>query len=182
MNNAIIFGGSGGGGLLTMGNMLAQCALDCGKHVSNLPSYTGVKRGGFSSTLVAIDDNEILSPMAELVATFVAMDTIGYNKFIGSLEPGGILFYDSSRIPAESIVRTDIRAIAVPASDIAVELGVDNGANIIMLGVLVGVTGIVPSGMMAATIEKRFQNKSDNVRSMNALSFKRGLEIAKDFK
>lgn len=182
MKNAIIFGGSGGGGLLTMGNMLARCALDCGKHVSDLPSYTGVKRGGFSSTLVVIDDREILSPMAELVGVFVAMDIVGYKKFIDSLEPGGILFYDSSRIPAESVVRTDIKVIAVPASDIAAELGAGNGANIVMLGVLVGLTGIVPGDVMAATIDKTFRHKSEKVRDMNALSFRRGLEIAGDFK
>lgn len=182
MNNAIIFGGSGGGGLLTMGGMLAQCAVECGKHVSNLPSYTGVKRGGFSSTLVIIDDNEILSPMAELVSTFVAMDTVGYNKFISSLEPGGVLFYDSSRIPAESIVRDDIKVIAVPASDAAKELGSGTGANIVMLGVLNGIAGIVPSDMLAATVEKKFKNKSEAVRSMNASLFKRGLEIAESFK
>lgn len=180
MKNAIIFGGSGGGGLLTMGSMLAKCAIACGKHASDMPSYTGVKRGGFSSTLVAIDDAPILSPMAQYVPTFVAMDQVGYNKFIGSLEKGGTLFYDSSRIPAEEVTRDDIKVIALPTSDIAMEIGAPKSANIIMLSVLVAVTGIVPTNVLAEIIEAQFAKSSDKVRQMNAAAFKKGLELAAD--
>ena len=98
MKNAIIFSGSGGQGIMSMGIMLAQSAVESGKHAVYLPSYGAEQRGGSAKCVVIIDDEEIVSPMTKYAGTFVALSDTGYNKFIDELEPGGLLIYDSALV------------------------------------------------------------------------------------
>lgn len=80
MKNAIIFSGSGGQGIMSMGTMLAQSAVESGKHAIYLPSYGAEQRGGSAKCVVIIDDAEIVSPMAKYAGLFVAMSDMGYKN------------------------------------------------------------------------------------------------------
>ena len=63
-NERIIIAGFGGQGILTMGQLIAQAALDEGRQVSWLPSYGPAMRGGTANCNVIVDDDEIASPIA----------------------------------------------------------------------------------------------------------------------
>ena len=62
MKNAIIFTGSGGQGVMSMGIMLAQSAVESGRHAAYMPSYGPEQRGGSAKCTVIIDKDEIVSP------------------------------------------------------------------------------------------------------------------------
>lgn len=181
MKNALIFTGSGGQGIMSMGIMLAEAAVESGKHAVYMPSYGPEQRGGSAKCVVIIDDKEVLSPMAETGGVLVTMSALAYHKFLDELEPGGILIYDNTMIP-DKIERTDIKAVPVPAGDLALEIGSPKVANVIVDGVLLGMYGIVPPEDFQHSLDEKFASKSAEVRALNAKAFARGLELAKQYK
>lgn len=181
MKNAIIFVGSGGQGIMSMGTMLAQAAVESGKHAAYLPSYGPEQRGGSAKCTVIIDDCEIVSPMAKTGSVLVAMSRLAYDKFIGELEPGGLLIYDNTMITCE-IERKDIRLIPVPADDLANEVGSPRVANVLVDGVLIGMNGYVTPEEFQKSLNLKFARKSQAVRDLNAKAFNKGLELAMHYK
>ena len=172
MKNAIIFSGSGGQGIMSMGIMLAQSAVESGKHAVYLPSYGAEQRGGSAKCVVIIDDEEIVSPMTKYAGTFVALSDTGYNKFIDELEPGGLLIYDSALVTSK-IERDDITAVGIPAGDIALEVGSPKVANVI-----IGLMGIVSQETFQQSLDLKFAKKSEEVRALNRKALQAGIDYA----
>ena len=180
MKNAIIFSGSGGQGIMSMGTMLAQSAVESGKHAIYLPSYGAEQRGGSAKYVVIIDDAEIVSPMAKYAGLFVAMSDMGYKKFIDELEPAGTLICDSAMVTSK-IERDDINVISIPAGDMAVELGEPRAANTIVMGAIIGITGLVSREAMMDSLDRKFAAKPDKVRETNKRALDLGIEYAKKY-
>ena len=177
MKNAIIFTGSGGQGVMSMGITLAQSAVESGRHAAYMPSYGPEQRGGSAKCTVIIDTEEIVSPMAGSGGVLVAMNNTAYKKFIGELEPGGTLLYDSTLVTVP-IERTDITAIGIPADALALEVGSPRVANVIVIGALIALTGLVTPEEFQRSLDLKFAKKSDAVRAMNAEALKRGIAAA----
>lgn len=178
MKNAIIFSGSGGQGVMSMGIMLAQAAVESGRHAIYMPSYGPEQRGGSAKCTVIIDRDEIISPMAGSGGVLVAMNNMAYNKFINELEPGGTLIYDSAMLTAP-IERDDIKTVPVPAVDIALGLGSAKVANVVVIGALIGMTGIISADEFKKSLDIKFASKSEAVRALNHEALKKGMELAK---
>ena len=155
MKNAIIFTGSGGQGVMSMGIMLAQSAVESGRHAAYMPSYGPEQRGGSAKCTVIIDKDEIVSPMAGSGGVLVAMNNGAYKK------------------------RKDIRAIGIPADALALEVGSPKVANVIVIGALIALTGLVSPEEFQLSLDRKFAKKSDAVRAMNAEALKRGIAAAK---
>ena len=172
MKNAIIFSGSGGQGIMSMGIMLAQSAVESGKHAVYLPSYGAEQRGGSAKCVVIIDDEEIVSPMTKYAGTFVALSDTGYNKFIDELEPGGLLIYDSALVTSK-IERDDITAVGIPAGDIALEVGSPKVANVI-----IGLMGNVSQETFQQSMDLKFAKKSEEVRALNRKALQAGIDYS----
>ena len=172
MKNAIIFSGSGGQGIMSMGIMLAQSTVESGKHAVYLPSYGTEQCGGSAKCVVIIDDEEIVSLMTKYAGTFVALSDTGYNKFIDELEPGGLLIYDSALVTSK-IERDDITAVGIPAGDIALEVGSPKVANVI-----IGLMGIVSQETFQQSLDLKFAKKSEEVRALNRKALQAGIDYA----
>ena len=166
---------------MSMGMMLAQSAVDSGKHAVYMPSYGAEQRGGSAKCVVVIDDEEITSPMAQYGGVLIAMNDMSYEAFIHELESDGILIYDSS-VVTKDIDRTDIKAVPVPAGDLALEIGSTKIANVIMNGVLLGLYDIVSPDSFKKSLYVKFANKSDEVRKLNTIAFKTGFDLAQKYK
>lgn len=178
MKNAIIFSGSGGQGVMSMGIMLAQAAVESGRHAIYMPSYGPEQRGGSAKCTVIIDAEEIISPMAGSSGVLVAMNNMAYKKFISELEPGGTLIYDSAMVTVP-IERGDIKTVAVPAADIAIQVGSPKAANVVVIGTLIGMTGIITPEEFQKSLDLKFASKSETVRTLNREAFQRGLAVGR---
>lgn len=176
----IIFSGSGGQGIMSMGTMLAQAAIEAGKHAAYMPSYGPEQRGGTAKCVVIIDDEEIISPMAEIGDVLVAMSDQAYVKFASELKPGGTLLYDNA-VMKSSIDLDGADVIPVPAGDLAIKLGVPRAANVIVDGVLVGLTGIVSAEEFQHSLDQKFASKSSEIRNLNKKALDCGLELAHSY-
>ena len=123
------------------------------KHVSFLPSYGPEMRGGTSNCHVIVSDEPVGSPILNSATVVMAMNRPSMDKFESYLEPGGILLIDSSLINREP-VRKDIKVFAIPATQIASDMGNLAFANIVMLGKLIKETGVVSTENFERALKK----------------------------
>ena len=133
--------GSGGQGVMTLANVMGNAAMFQGFHATYLPAYGAAMRGGTANCTLTIADEEIASPVASAPDIVVALNQPSAVAFINRLIPGGKLIYNSS-IVEEIPLRKDIEVFAIPANDIAVELGNDRSANMVMLGAFAKLAGV----------------------------------------
>lgn len=141
MTKTMIFAGSGGQGIQFSGKQMAKTAMYCEMQVTFLPSYGPEMRGGTSNCTVVISDTEIGSPSVTNPDILVAMNLPSFDKFEPQIKSGGILVLDSTLIEKRS-QRTDITTLAIPATEMAVENGLEGFANVIILGQLIKATGL----------------------------------------
>ncbi len=176
MQNDVILAGFGGQGVLLIGKMLAYAGLNQGKNVSWLPSYGPEMRGGTANCTVVISDEPVRSPVIQSPSAVIAMNLPSLDKFEPTVKPGGLLLFNSSLISRDT-KRGDIRAIKVPANDIANELGNPKGANMVILGAYLGATGAVAPEEVEALIRKTFASRPKVVEA-NLQALKRGEELS----
>ncbi len=132
-NVNILLAGFGGQGILFAGKVMAYAGLIEEKEISWLPSYGPEMRGGTANCSVCISKEPIGSPLVINPNVLGVMNGPSYDKFINSVEPGGIVVIDSSLI-SQKCDRTDVSAFYVNATAIADEKGLHGLANMIILG------------------------------------------------
>lgn len=162
--------GFGGQGVLSAGVLLANCAIAAGQHATWLPSYGPEMRGGTANASVIISDEEIGSPLVDRPTTLLAMNGPSLEAFESTVEPGGLIVANSSLISATA-TRDDVRFVAIPATDMATELGFAGAANVIMLTVHALATGFPTLDVMRTIIPHTIKRKNlvdTNLRMIEA--------------
>jgi 2-oxoglutarate ferredoxin oxidoreductase subunit gamma len=133
--------GEGGQGMILAGIILAEAAaIYDNKNATQTQSYGPEARGGASKAEVVIDQGEIDHPEVILADVLVAMSQEACDKYAGNLKKDGILIVDQERVgrvPSSRAIRVPITRLAQESS------GKSITANVVALGVLVGLTGIV---------------------------------------
>jgi 2-oxoglutarate ferredoxin oxidoreductase subunit gamma len=146
--------GTGGQGMILAGIILAEAAaLGAGKNVAQTQSYGPEARGGASKAEVVIAKDEIDYPKVVRADLLLAMSQEACDKYGNAVDPDGWLVVDADLVkrvpPHQHTVRVPITRIAEE------EIGRKITANIVALGVLVGLTGIVPQAEVVAAVERR---------------------------
>lgn len=131
----IVFAGFGGQGVLFAGKVAAYAGLIENKEISWLPSYGPEMRGGTANCSVCISDNAIGSPLVTNPNVLVAMNLPSLEKFVDTVEPGGVIIIDSSLID-KKVERQDVTVYYVPSSALAEEEEVKGLSNMILVGKL----------------------------------------------
>lgn len=181
MKKSFVFSGSGGQGIMSAGIMLAQTAIEVDKHSTFLPEYGPEQRGGSAKCTVIISDDQIISPLPKKCDTLIAMNEQAYNKFSDDIKEGGLLLLNSSRVTS-GLDRTDVTVVAVPVDDVALELGNVKMANTVLIGALVGATGIVDKEAIAASLTAKFGKKKPEILELNLKALEMGIELGKAHK
>lgn len=179
MKTSFVFSGAGGQGIMSAGITLAQTAIDVGKHATYLPEYGPEQRGGSAKCTVVVSDDPIVSPLPRQCDNLIVMNEQAYEKFYEDLKPGGILLANANRVKAADD-RDDVKVILVPVDDIALELGNPKTANIVLLGVLTGATGIVTREVFVQSLNEKF-GKKPGALEMNIKALDKGIEIGKQY-
>lgn len=184
MHEEIIISGFGGQGALFAGQLLAYAGMDCGKHVTWIPSYGPEMRGGTAHCTVVISDEPIGSPLVRHPSAAIALNLPSLDKYEGLVKPQGLLIYNSSLIE-RSVYRTDVAVLAVPANKISEEETcalIDGGdvrlANVASLGTLLQATGILPLEVVEAALEHHLPARHQRWLEPNLRALRRGAAIA----
>ncbi|MGQ9490461.1 MAG: 2-oxoacid:acceptor oxidoreductase family protein [Anaerolineae bacterium] len=173
MHEEIIFSGFGGQGALFAGQLLAYAALDVGLHVTWIPSYGPEMRGGTAHCTVVVSDEPIGSPLVRRPASVVALNLPSFEKYEPLVKPGGLLVYNQSLIPTRP-GRTDIRYVAVPANEIAEELGNVRQANVVLLGAYLAASGLLPLQAVELALDNHLPERQRKFLESNKEALRRG--------
>jgi len=170
MSSKMFFAGSGGQGIMLMGQLVASAAIHENKETTFFPSYGPEMRGGTANCTVIVSDKPISSPLIFESDCVVAMNLPSMLKFEPTLKPGGVLLLNSSLVHQDE-KRSDIKVYKIPASDLAVELGDARVANIIMLGAFARTTDIMSQAGLEKIILDTFGSKSEALAELNKKAF-----------
>lgn len=179
MYQDVIIAGFGGQGVLLIGNVLAQAAMLVGQNVTFMPVYGVEMRGGTANCTVVISDEEIGSPVIHSPMSVIAMNQPSLVKFQPRLRPGGILVVNASLVESEQIFQAGEHiVVAIPANDIADELGTVKMANIVALGAWVQATAVLPFQSVRDVVVSLFASKGKKLIQANDQALVRGAEWA----
>jgi 2-oxoglutarate ferredoxin oxidoreductase subunit gamma len=168
--------GSGGQGLILAGMILAEAVgIYEGKFVTQTQSYGPEARGGASKSEVVISDQEIDYPQAVKPDILLCMSQAACDAYIFDVRAGGTLLVDSSLV--HSLPTT--RALALPFTKIAREdIGREMMANIVALGALAELTGIVSLENLEKALLARVPKGTE---AQNRQALEAGVAAARNF-
>ena len=179
MERNLMVAGFGGQGVMTLGKFLAEATCEStDKNVTFFPSYGAEQRGGTANCYVVISDDDIGAPLGDQMDDLIVMIDPSLSKFLYKLVPGGTLYINSSIVKSE-ITRTDIKVVRAPVTELALEMGSAKVLNIIMLGVYVGYTQVVPEDVVWRTIEHKL-GKKPALLPLNRQAFDLGLKLGRE--
>ena len=178
MERNLMVAGFGGQGVMTLGKFLADATCSStDMNVTFFPSYGAEQRGGTANCYVVIADEEIGAPMGDAMDDLIVMNDASLNKFLYKLLPGGTLYINSSIVTTE-VTREDIKIVKAPVTELALEMGNSKVLNIIMLGVYIGYTEVIPAEVVWNTIEHKLASKP-KLLPLNKQAFDKGLELGR---
>jgi Pyruvate/2-oxoacid:ferredoxin oxidoreductase gamma subunit len=169
--------GFGGQGVLLLGEVLAEAGLDAGLEVSWLPSYGPEMRSGTSNCHVRLSRHEIDSPMVMNPNVLVAMNEPSLRKFYKSVPAGGWILYNGESYPADC-EQENVHVIASAFTQVADELGDARACNMVMLGALLEIAGVLRNENIDAAFKRLV--KSPRWVELNGRALARGREIYKE--
>lgn len=181
MESRIIIAGAGGQGILFLGKVLARAGMVEGRQVTCFPSYGAEMRGGTANCTVILSDNMIGSPVVLNPDILIVMNRTSLERFQPELKNKGLLLYDSSLINSIAF-RNNISPVGIPATKVADSMGDTKSANMVLLGGLITLTGIIKM----STLEKLFSSSSasaeNNAAKINKNSILEGINYLENKK
>ena len=175
--------GSGGDGVITVGDMMAQAGASEGLHVMKVEAYGPQIRGGESSCTVRLSADPILA-QGDLVQVLVVFNWADFARFRGEIvcgENAVVLYEATDETPHDQIDLgpvEEVKWVPVPFIELAKEAaGTTLAKNIVTLGIL-GELFSLPKDAIERAINQKFSKKKETVLEANIKGFKAGIEHA----
>lgn len=166
--------GFGGQGIMLAGNILGRAAvLFDRKNATLTRSYGPEARGGASKTDVIISRRSIDCPCALMPDILVAMSHPAYLRYAPTMAPNGLLIVDTDLVHLGNAHQTE-RVVRVPFTRNAEEFGHRIVANMVMLGALVTISGVVSRKAMKHSVIDIMPEK---VHLLNIGALSRGFDL-----
>jgi 2-oxoglutarate ferredoxin oxidoreductase subunit gamma len=177
----IIIAGFGGQGIMLAGRLLAQTAMRADKEVTYMPSYGAEVRGGTANCMVVIAEKEIACPVVGRPDSLIVMNKASLNKFGGRLKRGGLLIMNSSLIDSEPQLDDSVEIVAVPADELAVELGSHKSANMVAMGAYLQKRGYLTPDAAAEALPEAIAKRYHKTLPVNIKALHKGGEFAESY-
>ncbi|MBM7561543.1 2-oxoacid:acceptor oxidoreductase family protein [Fusibacter tunisiensis] len=169
--------GSGGQGLITAGIILAEAALKDNKNAIQTQSYGPEARGGASKAEVIISESDIDFPKVTLPNMVLSLTQVACNKYITDISEDGIIIVDETLELPEGL--TASKVIKAPILRTArTEVGKEIVANIVALGLIVGLSNVVTKENLEKAILARIPRGTED---LNKMALQKGYELAKNY-
>ncbi len=165
--------GAGGQGIGLAGLVLAEAAVLAGRNAAQSQAYGPESRGGASRSDVVIADGEVGFPAATRLDVLVALTQEACDRYRGDLRPGGLLVVDAGRVTVPPDLPVRVRSL--PLVDAARRAGDPLAANMVALGALAVLTGVVGSHDLERAIRARVAERH---RDLDLRALVAGVELA----
>ena len=171
--------GSGGQGLILAGKILAEAAaIYDNKNATQSQSYGPEARGGSSRSEVIISDEEIDYPKAVNIDLLLCFTQEACDKYCVDIKEKGILLVDSDYVT--KVPEGKFTVHKVPITTIAEkQAGKSLVANIVALGIITGLTGIVSKKAVESSVLSRVPKGTEE---LNTKAFNIGIDLARELK
>ncbi len=166
----IRFVGFGGQGIVLSSYIMGQAAIYDGKQAIQNQSYGSESRGGECRADAIISEDEIYELETTEHDVLVVMTQPGYDKFIGSLKPGGTLILDTDLVVTDDDRHPPgITKYHIAATDIALQkFDRKIVANMIVLGFMNALLNLVSAESLKKGILRSVPKGTEesNLRAM----------------
>ena len=168
--------GFGGQGIVLAGNILGKAA-SLYEHLNSVftQSYGPEARGGACSADVIISGGDIFFPRVSCPQVLVLMSEEAKNTYGGLMAPKAVVLIDEDLVRMEAAPEGR-RLFKIPATRLAEKLGRKIVANIVMLGFITAVTGVVGYEAMKQAL---FDSIPRGTEELNLKAFEKGYEYGK---
>lgn len=175
----IKIGGYGGQGVILSGYIIGRAAsIYDSKNATMIQAFGPEARGSATSAQIVVSDEEIAYPYITAPRIMIVMSQEAYTKFSPELAEGGILITEEELVKPYNL-RKDVKHFAIPATRIAEELGRRMVLNIVMMGFMTAVTGLIGVEAMRSAVKVSVP-KGTEMLNLNA--FNRGYEFGQGLK
>ena len=169
----LLIAGFGGQGVLFAGKFIAYKGLLEGRQLSWLPSYGPEMRGGTANCSVILSDDPVGSPIVSNPDVLMVMNLPSLDKYEGEAVVGAKIFVDSTLIERK-VVREDVSAYYIPATQLAKDAGFPTLANMIMVGKMIRECGLVSYDGLREALSKVVSAKHADLLEVNLKAIETG--------
>lgn len=171
MLKEIRIGGFGGQGVILSAHILGRAAaLNEGGYATMTQNYGPEARGGAASAALVISDEPILYPYLTRPDVLVVMSKEAYTRFTPELKENGVLVVEEDMVQLGTLPPA-MKVYGIPATRFAEELGKKMVLNVIMVGFLCSITGVVSQEACRKAVE---QSVPERFRKLNLDAFDKG--------
>jgi 2-oxoglutarate ferredoxin oxidoreductase subunit gamma len=168
--------GFGGQGVVTVGKIAGvAAALHDKRNAVQTQSYGPESRGGACKAEVVLSDGEIHYPKVRSADVLVALSQTAQDAYLKDLKQGGLLIVDPLTVIKDP-PRTDLKIFKVPTAEIAIAAGNKKFQNMVALGALCQLTGVISQEALEKAIAETVPPKT---LSQNLEAFKKGIEYVR---
>lgn len=166
--------GFGGQGVILCGMILGRAATIFADQFATLTQSFGPEaRGGACAVQVILADKPVLYPYVTSPNVLAVMSQEAAGKFVPELQPGSTLIVEEDlvalkRDPEGVVLRK------VPATRLAEEIGPKIVQNIVMVGFITAVTGLLPVDAVRQSVKR---SVPEGTESINLMAFERGYQF-----
>lgn len=183
----LIVAGIGGTGALTIGETVASAATRKYEHVTWFPSYETFQRGGLVECTVVFSNDEIASPILDKSQTVLILESSQVEPFLKRVRPGGLMLVEASNMGEKNKIESkDFTIEYVPVIKLARDMGNIRNSNLIMMGVYLELTGILPFDLVISELERKFASKggkkAEQALSENKSALDKGITVAREMR
>ncbi len=180
----IALAGEGGQGVQSVAEIITEAAYEEGREALYIPNFGVEQRGGVSVAYVQISDEPIGSPKFKTADIVIALSPRAIErtkKYVGNET---IFVYDADMEGVEeSLPDNAAKVLAIPAIRIAKEELHPRVFNVVIMGAVIGATGVVSLERAKQAIEKKLGykfEKDPSLREMNFKALEYGMRLVKE--
>jgi len=175
----IKIGGFGGQGVILSGYIIGRAAaIYDAKHATMIQAFGPEARGSACSAQIVVSAEPIAYPYITTPEIMIVMSQEAYTKFSPELAEGGILITEEELVKTHNL-RKDLKHFSIPATRFAEELGRKMVLNIVMMGFMTSVTGIVGVEAMRQAVKVSVPRGTEH---LNLNAFNKGFEYGEKLK
>ena len=171
-----IIAGFGGQGVMLMGNVLATAAMEAGQQVTYMPVYGVEMRGGTANCTVVISDRPVGSPVIHEPVSAVVMNRPSAEKFAPRVKRKGLVLVNSNLVEDKYLQTRTKKIFKVPSLDLAQEVGNPRLANMVMLGALSQVGGVIEVDQVIKSLPNALDKRYHKMIPINSEALRRGAD------
>jgi 2-oxoglutarate ferredoxin oxidoreductase subunit gamma len=169
----IAMAGEGGQGVQSVAQILMDAAILEGKEALYIPNFGVEQRGGVTIAFVQIGTEKIGAPKFKTADIVIALSDRAVRRTHMYAGPQTLFVYDSGIEGVEDdLPRNAKHVLAIPALETANQKLSPRVFNILIMGAVIGATGVVSVDKARQAVEKRLAYKFEKNPELRDLNFK----------